>query len=49
MVLIGRGGVSVGAGLGILRAILVDDNSAEAKIVNGSGFKVGDMAKTTTQ
>ncbi len=27
----------------------VDDNSAEAKILTGSGFKVGDVAKSVTQ
>ena len=35
--------------IGVIQVTSVDDNSAEAKIVNGSGFKVGDMAKTTTQ
>ena len=35
--------------IGVIQVTSVDDNSAEAKIVNGSGFKVGDTAKTTTQ
>ncbi len=35
--------------IGVIQVTSVDDNSAEAKIVSGTGFKVGDMAKTTTQ
>ena len=35
--------------IGVIQITSTDDNSAEAKIVSGSGFKVGDMAKTTTQ
>jgi curli biogenesis system outer membrane secretion channel CsgG len=35
--------------IGVIQIVSVDDHSAEAKIVNGSGFKVGDLAKTTTQ
>ena len=35
--------------IGVIQVTSIDDNSAEAKIVSGSGFKVGDMAKTTTQ
>ncbi len=35
--------------IGVIQVVSVDDNSAEAKIVNGTGFKVGDMAKTSTQ
>ena len=35
--------------IGVIQVTSLDDNSAEAKIVNGSGFKVGDMAKTKTQ
>ena len=35
--------------IGVIQVTSTDDNSAEAKIVSGSGFKVGDMAKTTTQ
>ncbi len=35
--------------IGVVQVTSVDASSAEAKIVSGSGFKVGDMAKTTTQ
>ncbi len=35
--------------IGVIQVTSIDANSAEAKIVSGSGFKVGDMAKTTTQ
>jgi curli biogenesis system outer membrane secretion channel CsgG len=35
--------------IGVIQVTSIDDNSAEAKIVSGTGFKVGDMAKTTTQ
>ncbi len=35
--------------IGVIQVTSLDDNSAEAKIVTGSGFKVGDVAKTTTQ
>ncbi len=35
--------------IGVIQVTSVDDNSAEARIVSGSGFKVGDRAKTSTQ
>lgn len=35
--------------VGTIEITDVDEGSAEAKIVNGSGFKVGDVVKTVTQ
>jgi len=35
--------------IGTVEVTEVDEGSAVAKIVDGTGFKVGDMAKTTTQ
>jgi hypothetical protein len=35
--------------VGVIEIVDVDDVSAVGKIVSGSGFKVGDAAKTTTQ
>ena len=35
--------------IGVIQVTDVDDVSAVAKIVSGSGFKVGDLAKTVTQ
>ena len=35
--------------IGVIQVTEADDVSAVAKIVSGSGFKVGDMAKTVTQ
>jgi len=35
--------------IGVIQVTEVDEVSAVAKIVAGSGFKVGDMAKTVTQ
>ncbi len=35
--------------VGTIQITEVDEGSAEAKVVSGSGFKVGDMVKTVTQ
>jgi hypothetical protein len=35
--------------IGVIQVVSLDDTSAEAKVVSGSGFKVGDVAKTSTQ
>ncbi len=35
--------------IGVIQVTTLDEGSAEAKIVTGSGFKVGDVAKTTTE
>lgn len=35
--------------IGVIEVTNLDDTSAEAKIVSGAGFKVGDVAKTTTE
>ena len=35
--------------IGVIQITTLDEGSAEAKIVTGSGFKVGDVAKTTTE
>jgi len=35
--------------VGTIQITDVDEGSAEAKILTGSGFKVGDVVKTVTQ
>jgi hypothetical protein len=35
--------------IGSLEITEVDDGSSVCKILNGTGFKVGDLAKTLTQ
>ena len=35
--------------VGVIKVTDVDDVSAIATVVSGTGFKVGDMVKTTTQ
>jgi len=39
----------VSSKLGVIQVTEVDDGSSVAKVVSGSGFKVGDLVKTTTQ
>ena len=39
----------VSSKLGVIQVTDVDDGSSVAKVVSGSGFKVGDLVKTTTQ